>query len=56
MLCPKCNTEAKISKALNVIKDGKLFRRMHFACRNKDCANYNKEIGTEDKELEVIKE
>ncbi len=56
MLCPKCKTEAKIQKAVNVIKDGKLYRRLHFVCRDKNCTEYEKEVGTEETELPVVKE
>lgn len=56
MKCPLCNTEAKISHSANVLKDDKLYRRMIYECRDKNCAKFGKEIGKVDVELEVIKE
>lgn len=53
MKCPLCNTEAKIQKSQNIIKGDKLFRRMFYVCRDKNCANYEKEIGKVDVECEV---
>ena len=52
MKCPKCDIEARITSSKNVMKDGKLFRRMEFSCRNKQCANYEKVIATDDVPLE----
>ena len=54
MICPLCKIEAKISKATNVIKDNKLYRRFEYSCRNKDCENYDKPIGDEENELPVV--
>ena len=57
MKCPLCNLEARIVKTSNVlrIKDGepKLFTRMTYKCFNKQCDNYNKEIGTTEVEVPV---
>jgi hypothetical protein len=35
-------------------EEGKLYRNMVYACRNKGCENYEKEIGTEEKPMDVI--
>lgn len=53
MLCPACKLEARISKAINVIKDNKLYKRFEYSCRNKDCENYDKPIGDEEVEIDV---
>lgn len=53
MKCPLCNTEERIIANKNILKGGKLFRRMIFSCLNKGCANYNKHLETKDVELEV---
>lgn len=52
MKCPKCDIEAHITSSKNVMKDGKLFRRMEFSCRNKQCPDYEKVIATDDVPLE----
>ncbi len=54
MVCPLCKTEARISSSTNVLKGGKLYRRMHFVCRNKQCSNYNKEVGIEEVEIPLV--
>lgn len=56
MKCNLCKTEAKIARSTNVLKGEKLYRRMVYVCRDKNCQNYEKEIMTEDIELEVTKE
>ena len=56
MKCPLCNTEGRISKATNVIKDNKLYRRFTYVCRNKECSNYDKEIGEEESQLDAVVE
>ena len=56
MKCPKCEVEMRISKSQNVLKDNKLFRRLTFMCRNKECENYNKEVKTEELELDFVEE
>ena len=37
----------------NVIKGEKLFRRMVFTCMNRQCENFEKELRTDDVELEA---
>lgn len=54
MICPQCNTEARIVSSTNIFKDNKLFRRVEFACRNKNCPNFEKTIGEEDIEIPVV--
>lgn len=53
MKCKQCNTEAKIENTRNIIKDGKLFCRMIYVCRDAQCPNYGKEVDKQDIELEV---
>lgn len=53
MKCPLCNTEERILTSKNIIKGEKLYRRMVFTCMNKQCENYEKELHTDDIELEV---
>lgn len=56
MKCPLCEIEAQIIKSAYVIKDGKLFRKMVYSCRNKECSNFEKEIHKEYVELPVKEE
>lgn len=56
MKCPLCKTEAKIQTSINVIKGDKLYRRMVFVCRDKNCSNYDKEVGRDEIELEATVE
>ena len=56
MKCPKCEIEMRISKSQNVLKSGKLLRRLTFMCRNKECENYNKEVKTEEVELSYVEQ
>jgi len=53
MKCPLCSTELRIIANKNILKSGKLYRRMIFACLNKECTNYNKDLEQKDVELEV---
>lgn len=53
MKCPLCNTEERIVSNKNILKGGKLYRRMVFSCLNTSCDNFNKELHKEDVELEV---
>ena len=53
MICPLCKVEAKISKASNIFRKEKLFKRFEYSCRNKDCENYDKPIGDEEVEIDV---
>ena len=53
MVCPLCKIEARISKATNVFRNEKLYKRFEYSCRNKECENYEKEIGDEEIELDV---
>lgn len=57
MKCPRCEFDGQIIKNTLVLKeDGKLVRQLTFACRNKNCAMYNKEIGQEEVEIPYKKE
>ena len=46
MQCPLCNTEMRIRTSDYVMNDGKLFARQIFTCRNKNCANFDKDVKT----------
>ena len=54
MECPLCNTTAGITSNVAIKKEGKFYNRLTFACRNKNCENFAKEIGHEDVEFEVV--
>lgn len=56
MKCPLCKTEAKIEHSENVFKKGRLYRRVVYVCRDKNCDRCNKEVGREDIELDVTVE
>ena len=56
MVCPLCKTEARIERATNVMKGGKLYRKIVYTCRNKKCENFDKEVGTQLIELPFEKE
>lgn len=54
MVCPICETEARVKALPQAIKKGdKYYNRMIFECRNKNCSSFNTEIGKEDIEFEV---
>ena len=55
MVCPVCNTQAviKSSAMIFVEEEHKLYRNMVYACRNKKCENFDKEIGTEKKPMDI---
>jgi len=55
MRCPKCDTEAVITKTRQVFntEEQKLFRYIEFSCRNKKCSNFQKVIG-EDKDEQPV--
>lgn len=53
MKCPLCNTEMRIKSSAYVQNEGKLFKRMIFTCRNKECGNFNKDVKTEYIPLEM---
>ena len=46
MKCPLCNTEMRIVRTNFVQNEGKLFRKQVLTCRNKKCANYQKDVKT----------
>ena len=55
MKCEVCGVDAFISKSEMVVEGDnspdtktKIFQRLHFQCRNKECTNFEKEIGTKD--------
>ena len=48
MKCPLCDIEAQITKNRVVMIGDKLYRRLTYSCRNKQCSNNGKEIGTID--------
>lgn len=54
MLCPECNIEARISNRMYVMKNGKLFIRYEYSCRNKGCTRFDKPIGEEDDEVKNL--
>lgn len=56
MKCPLCDIEAQIASSKLVMIDGKLYRRQIFKCRNKQCPNFEKEVGRIDNPLEYTVE
>ena len=56
MKCPLCDIEAQITSSKLVMIGDKLYRRQIFKCRNKNCHNYNEEVGRIDNPLEYIVE
>ncbi len=54
MVCPVCNTEARIKSLPQAIKkEDKFYNRIIFECRNKNCSYFGQEVGKEDIEFEV---
>ena len=55
MVCPVCELEAAIvSNELVFNQDEqKLYRKMTYNCRNRNCQNFQKEVGEEQDELPV---
>ena len=63
MKCPKCNIEAAISGTRYVAtgdnspdEETKLFIEQRFSCRNRQCANFGKEIGLKKNQLGLEKD
>jgi len=46
MKCPLCNTEMRIKTSDYVMNNGVLSARMVLTCRNKECANFGKDVKT----------
>lgn len=44
MKCPKCNTEMRMASKGYVMKGDKLFKKIAYFCRNKNCPDFNKEV------------
>lgn len=51
MICPRCSFDGQIIKNVVVEKEGKKFRVLTYACRNRHCPMYKKEIGKEEIEI-----
>lgn len=51
IICPRCNFDGQIVKNKLVEKDGKKYRILTYACRNRQCSMYQKEIGKEEIEV-----
>lgn len=47
MKCPLCKTEMRIKSNDYVLNEGKLFSKMVYTCRKKDCPNFGMEVATE---------
>lgn len=54
MVCPLCNTEARIVSTQNILRGNELFVRYSFSCRNKNCNRYETEVGNEEVQQELI--
>ena len=51
VICPRCSFDGQIIKNVVVEKEGKKFRVLTYACRNRHCPMYKKEIGKEEIEI-----
>lgn len=51
MKCPRCSFDGQIIKNVVVEKEGKRFRVLTYACRNRNCTMNGKEIGKEEIEI-----
>ena len=51
LICPRCNFEGQIIKNQIVERDGKKYRTLTYACRNRNCSMYQKELGKEEFEI-----
>lgn len=51
MICPRCSFDGQIIKNVVVEKEGKRFRVLTYACRNRHCPMFKKEIGKEEIEI-----
>lgn len=51
MICPRCSFDGQIIKNVVVEKEGKRFRVLTYACRNRHCPMLKKEIGKEEIEI-----
>lgn len=51
MICPRCSFDGQIIRNVVVEKEGKRFRVLTYACRNRHCPMYKKEIGKEEIEI-----
>lgn len=56
MKCPLCDTEMVISSSGYVTREGKFYRKISLACRNRKCSNYKKTVKEELTELTVTEE
>ncbi len=51
IICPRCSFDGQIIRNVVVEKEGKRFRVLTYACRNRHCPMYKKEIGKEEIEI-----
>lgn len=51
VICPRCRFDGQIIKNVVVEKEGKKFRVLTYACRNRNCTMNGKEIGKEEIEI-----
>lgn len=51
MICPRCSFDGQIIRNVVVEKEGKRFRVLTYACRNRHCPMFKKEIGKEEIEI-----
>lgn len=56
MKCPRCNVEMRINSSGYVLRGDKLFKRLGYVCRNKDCSNYGQLVKNDYIPLEVAEE
>ena len=51
MICPRCSFDGQIIRNVVVEKEGKRFRVLTYACRNRHCPMHKKEIGKDEIEI-----
>lgn len=51
MKCPRCSFDGQIVRNVVVEKNGKRYRVLTYACRNRHCPMFKKEIGKEEIEI-----
>jgi len=54
MKCPRCNVEMRINGSGYVSNGGKLFKRLSYVCRNKECPNYGQLVKNDYIPLDVV--
>ena len=51
MICPSCKLDMIIASSKTVEEDNKKYLLQDLKCRNRNCPNYNRVMGTEKTEI-----